>query len=60
MAFAKLQEDPWTARPGCHTEPLEGLPKARKLRVGQYRGIYEIDGFELLFTRFGHRSNVYR
>ncbi len=58
--FPTLEEDPWTPRPGCHIEPLEGMPGARKLRIGHYRGIYEIDGSEILFTKFGHRPTVYR
>lgn len=59
-ALELLAKDPFRARPSCHIEPLEGLPGARKLRIGRYRGIYEIHGTVVLFTRFGHRSTVYR
>ncbi|HJQ93198.1 MAG TPA: type II toxin-antitoxin system RelE/ParE family toxin [Candidatus Thermoplasmatota archaeon] len=59
-AFDHLRKDPWTPRPGCHVEPLEGIPRARKLRIGVYRGIYEVQGTDVVFTRFGHRSKVYR
>ena len=40
-------------------KPLRGLRGAWRLRIGDYRGIYELEPGKVRFTRFGHRSNVY-
>ena len=57
-AFEELARDP-KPRPGLDVKPLRGMKGAWRLRVGSYRGIYELDGGQVRFTRFGHRSNVY-
>lgn len=31
-----------------------------RLRVGEYRAIFEVEDTTLVFTRFGHRSTIYR
>ncbi len=58
-AFEQLETDP-RPRPGLDIKPLRGMKGAWRLRVGSYRGIFEMAGDELRFTRFGHRKDVYR
>jgi mRNA-degrading endonuclease RelE of RelBE toxin-antitoxin system len=50
-AFALLEVDPRRRRPGCDVRMLSG--------VADYRGIYAIEGGDVVFTRFGHRRSVY-
>ena len=51
-----LAENPYPAQ----STPLVGRP-GRRIRVGDYRIIYEVDGNRLLITVLdvGHRSTVY-
>ncbi len=58
-AFEALTEEPTRARPGLDVKPLRGVKATWRLRVGDYRGIYEVEPGKVRFTRFGHRSNVY-
>lgn len=58
-AFEALAEEPTRARPGLDVKPLRGVKATWRLRVGDYRGIYEVELGKLRFTRFGHRSKVY-
>jgi mRNA interferase RelE/StbE len=58
-AFDLLRQDPRRRRPGCDVRLLSGAANAWRLRVGDYRGIYAIEGLKVIFTRFGHRANVY-
>ena len=58
-AFESLAEDPTRPRPGLDVKPLRGVKDTWRLRVGDYRGIYEVEPGKVRFTRFGHRSNVY-
>ncbi len=58
-AFDELERDP-RPRPGLDIKPLRGMKGAWRLRVGSYRGIFEMAEDELRFTRFGHRKDVYR
>lgn len=53
-----LAEQPRPA--GC--EKLEGLGDAYRIRVGDYRIVYEIDdaGQRVHITRIAHRRDVYR
>ncbi|HLF16110.1 MAG TPA: type II toxin-antitoxin system RelE/ParE family toxin [Candidatus Thermoplasmatota archaeon] len=39
---------------------MEGQAGRWRLRVGQYRGIFEVEGGTVRFVRFGHRSSIYR
>ena len=55
-----LREDPRRSRPGCDVRLLSGLTNSWRLRVGDYRGFYVIEGMTVVFTKFGHRRNVYR
>lgn len=59
QAIDELAKDP-RPRPGLDIRPLRGMKGAWRLRVGDYRAIYELGDEELRFTRFGHRFNVYR
>ncbi|MFA5861119.1 MAG: type II toxin-antitoxin system RelE/ParE family toxin [Candidatus Thermoplasmatota archaeon] len=38
---------------------LKGTRATWRLRVGDYRGIFERNGDTCVFTRFAHRSHVY-
>jgi mRNA interferase RelE/StbE len=58
-AFEELEKDP-RPRPGVDIRPLRGMKGAWRLRVGSYRGVYELEEGQLRFTRFGHRKDVYR
>lgn len=58
-AFQLLAQSPFRARPGLDVEKMSGTETC-KLRRGHYRGIFRVDGREIVFLRFGHRSTVYR
>ncbi len=58
-AFEELERDP-RPRPGLDIKPLRGMKGAWRLRIGSYRGIFELDEDDARFTRFGHRSDIYR
>jgi mRNA-degrading endonuclease RelE of RelBE toxin-antitoxin system len=58
-AFAAMDVDPLTPRPGLDVRPLAGFPGIRRLRVGRFRGLCELQGDEVWFTRFGPRGSVY-
>ena len=58
-AMALLQETPGRARPGLDIHPLRGLKGMWRLRVGEFRGIYQREGSTIIFTQFAHRSSVY-
>jgi len=57
--FESLAEEPTRPRPGLDVKPLRGVKDTWRLRVGDYRGIYEVEQGKVRFTRFGHRSNMY-
>ena len=57
--FRRLEEDPRRHRPECDVRRLSAVANAWCLRVGEYRGIYAIEGEDVVFTRFGHRRSVY-
>ena len=58
-AFGELAKDP-RPRPGLDIKPPRGMKGAWRLRIGSYRGIYELEAGQLRFTRFGHRKDIYR
>ncbi len=58
-AFDELEKDP-RPRPGLDVRPLRGMKDAWRLRIGSYRGIFEVAEGELRFTRFGLRKDIYR
>ncbi len=58
-AFDELEKD-LRPRPGLDVKPLRGIKGVWRLRVGSFRGIFEMGEHELRFTRFGHRKDIYR
>jgi len=59
-AFEVLAQEPTRARPGLDIKPLRGVKATWRLRVGDFRGVYEVERDTVRFTRFGHRSSVYQ
>lgn len=55
--LAELEQDPY----GFDTTALVARPGVRRLRVGQNRVWYTVDGAELVVwvVKVGHRSTVY-
>ena len=51
-AFKSLAEGPTRPRPGLDVKPLRGVKDTWRLRVGDYRGIYEVEPEKVRFTRF--------
>jgi len=47
-------------RPGLDIKPLRGMKGTWRLRIGSYRGIFEMEAGQVRFTRFGHRKEIYR
>ena len=46
--------------PARYGEPLKrGLQGYRKLRAGDYRVIYKVDGEQIVIFKIGHRKEVY-
>lgn len=58
-AIPLVAESPRRARAGADVRKLRGTRGAWRLRVGDWRGIYECEGGKVVFTRFAHRSKVY-
>ena len=58
-AIDLLRSDPDHPRPGLDIRPMKGLKGMWRLRVGDYRGIYQRAPSSITFTRFAHRSTVY-
>lgn len=58
MKIAGLCDDPFPAG----VKKLQGLPGHFRIRVGDHRGIYRLDGNKLIIVivRVGHRREVYR
>ncbi|MER7703092.1 type II toxin-antitoxin system RelE/ParE family toxin [Kitasatospora sp. NPDC097605] len=56
--LAELEQDPY----GFNTTALVGSPEHRRLRVGDHRVNYTVDGGRLLVlvVRVGHRSGICR
>ena len=58
-AIERLSENPIRARSGVDIKRLHGTKTAWRLRIGDFRGIYEVVDGRLIFTRFAHRSKIY-
>ena len=58
--FEELSRDPYHRRSGCDIRMLEGVRGWRAVRVGEYRGIYEVSGTVVNFGSFAHRKVAYR
>jgi mRNA interferase RelE/StbE len=59
QAIEELAEGPLRPRAGLDIRKLHGTRSTWRLRVGEYRGIFEAQKDRLVFTRFAHRSKVY-
>jgi addiction module RelE/StbE family toxin len=59
-ALDLLQANPLHARAGLDIRPLSGGFGLWRLRVGDLRILYAVDGRSIVVTRIGHRSTVYR
>ena len=58
-AFDDLEKGP-KPRPGFDIKPLRGMKGTWRLRVGSYRGVFEMEAGQVRSTRFGHRKDIYR
>jgi mRNA-degrading endonuclease RelE of RelBE toxin-antitoxin system len=58
-AFELIVEQPRSRSPSLDVHQLSGYRNVWTLRVPPWRGIYAIDGDEVVFLVFGHRDNVY-
>jgi len=58
-AFGLLQQQPRTRGAELDTHQLYGYQNVWTLRIPPYRGIYAIDGGEVVLVIFGHRDTVY-
>lgn len=62
-AFEDLSSNPRTPTQDADIHALEGYQNVWTLRYlekgGGWRGVYAIDGQEVVFVVFGHRKNVY-
>jgi len=60
-ALAELAVDPLRPRPGADIKPLrETSPLKHRLRVGEYRIIYHIEGKAVEAIELFHRGRGYR
>jgi mRNA-degrading endonuclease RelE of RelBE toxin-antitoxin system len=58
-AMEEIAKDPRRPRAGLDAKRLKGTTDGWRLRIGDYRGICEIEGSAVTFTRFGHRSRIH-
>ena len=59
FAFGLLARSPTRPSPQLRIKQMRGHPGFWRLAVGQWRGVYELDGAEIRFYIFGHRGVVY-
>ncbi len=59
-AFDLLEQSTRGALPDLDVHQLYGYRNVWTLRVPPYRGVYAIDGPELVMVVFGHRDTVYQ
>jgi mRNA-degrading endonuclease RelE of RelBE toxin-antitoxin system len=59
QAFGLLQQQPRTPGTELDVHQLYGYQNVWTLRIPPYRGIYAIDGGEVVLVVFGHRDTVY-
>ncbi|MGP8077007.1 MAG: type II toxin-antitoxin system RelE family toxin [Thermoplasmata archaeon] len=58
-AFDRIEREPRRASAELDVHQLYGYQNVWTLRVPPYRGIYAIDGSEVVMVIFGHRDSVY-
>jgi mRNA-degrading endonuclease RelE of RelBE toxin-antitoxin system len=59
-AFVPLEQEPHGRQSGLDVHQLYGYKNVWTLRIPPYRGIYAIDGNEVVMVIFGHRDMVYQ
>jgi len=62
-AMRQLRENPSISKPGSDIRKLrvpEGSTPLYRLRVGEYRVIFAVEGTTVLITELVHRSQAYR
>jgi mRNA interferase RelE/StbE len=60
--LARLAEDPYTARPGADIKKLKGTkgrPSLFRVRIGEFRAVYAVDGDVVLVTDIFRRGQGY-
>lgn len=58
-SFDLLTEDPTGARSGLDAHQLHGYRNVWTLRIPPYRGVFVVDGDELVWIVLGPRESVY-
>ncbi|MGH9440486.1 MAG: type II toxin-antitoxin system RelE family toxin [Terriglobia bacterium] len=59
QAFDRLARNPRSPTLDLDIHQLSGYQNVWTLRIPPWRGLYAIDGNEVVFLVFGHRSNIY-
>ena len=59
-AFDVLELDPRRSGANIDVHQLYGYKNVWTLRISIYRGVYAIDGDEVVMVIFGHRDSVYQ
>ncbi|HLF06039.1 MAG TPA: type II toxin-antitoxin system RelE/ParE family toxin [Thermoplasmata archaeon] len=59
LSIAELEKGPLVGRPHFDVAKLEGEGNTWRLRLGQYRALFEVDGTVITVTTIAHRSKVY-
>jgi len=59
LAFDHLRQEPRLGGSELDVHQLYGYRNVWTLRIPPYRGIYVIEGREIVFVVFGHRATVY-
>ena len=60
QTFDQLEQDPRRTGPGFDVHQLYGYANVWTLRIPPFRGVYAIDGMEVVIVIFGHRNSVYQ
>ena len=58
QVFNRLEDNPFRPRPGLDVIKMQG--GGYRVHVGHYRGGFILEGRDVVFWRFGHRSTFYR
>jgi mRNA-degrading endonuclease RelE of RelBE toxin-antitoxin system len=59
-AFDTLEQDPRRGSAALDIHQLYGYKNVWTLRIPPYRGVYAIDGNDVVMVIFGHRDTVYQ
>ena len=57
--FELAVRNPRSRSPDLDVHQLSGYQNVWTVRIPPWRGIYALDGNEVVFIVFGHRSNIY-